>query len=94
MKKALLIVTVLLVFALSNLDAQEFYPVSSGELLFQFGNVELANSNVTSEPMRFTFFLHLGQYWHLDIGNYVGFADKVDYYSHSVDNQSCKLINS
>ena len=73
MKKVVIILSVMLILALTNIKAQEFYPMSSGELLFQFGDVELANSNVTNEPMRFTFFLHLGQYWHLDIGNYLGF---------------------
>jgi hypothetical protein len=73
MKKAVIVLSAILILALSNIKAQNFYPISSGELLFQFGDVELANSNVTKEPMRFTFFLHLGQYWHLDIGNYLGF---------------------
>jgi len=72
MKKSILLVTILTLFLL-NAKSQNFYPISSGELLFQFSEVELTNSNVTKNPMRFTFFLHLGQYWHLDIGNYLGF---------------------
>ncbi|MBL7111240.1 MAG: hypothetical protein ISS19_04790 [Bacteroidales bacterium] len=73
MKKPVIILVTIFVLSLVNLKAQEIYPKSSGELLFQFADVELANGTVTNKPMRFTMFLHLGQYWHFDIGNYVGF---------------------
>ena len=73
MKKSIIIVAILALFLL-NTKAQNIYPISSGELLFQFSDVELANSNVTKTPMRFTMFLHLGQYWHFDICNNIGFS--------------------
>ena len=67
------ITTAFLFLLLLNVKGQKIYPISSGELLFQFGDVELANSNVTNNPVRFTMFLHLGQYWHFDICDNVGF---------------------
>ena len=68
-----IIIAVVLSLFIANVNAQNIYPISSGELLFQFGDVELTNSNVTNEPVRFTMFLHLGQYWHFDIGDHIGF---------------------
>ncbi len=73
MKRPVIILAAIFVFCMSGLHAQHIYPKSSGEFLFQFADVELANETVTNNPIRFTMFLHLGQYWHFDIGNNFGF---------------------
>lgn len=62
-------------------EAQKFYPVTSGEIIFsqnqssftsafqnQYSGAALNASNV-----RFTMFFHLGQYIHYDAGNNFGF---------------------
>jgi len=73
MKKILLMLVILTGISLNYLNAQKVYPVTSGALLFQFANVELANSNVTNTPPRFTCFFHWGQYYHFDIADNIGF---------------------
>ena len=63
----------------------DIYTKTGGELLFQFSQIELTDQAVESgnyekvgNPMRFTLFLHLGQYVHMDftdnIGLYSGLA--------------------
>ncbi|TAJ11836.1 hypothetical protein DMA11_15365 [Marinilabiliaceae bacterium JC017] len=53
----------------------DIYPVTSGELLFQWSDVE-QRINGQMEPisgnMRFTSFLNIGQYWHMDFTDNVG----------------------
>jgi hypothetical protein len=73
MKKLFLILVIIISVSLSYSDAQKVYPVTSGALLFQFANVELANSEVTSTPPRFTMFFHWGQYYHFDVVDNLGF---------------------
>ncbi len=73
MKKILvLLVTFTITGYLSTTNAQKVYPISSGELLFQFSNTEIQGSEVT-DNLRFTCFFHLGQYWHLNITDNIGF---------------------
>jgi hypothetical protein len=74
---------ILILFGLTNLPmmAQHVYPVTSGEIIFsqsqasftqafldQYPDARLANNNV-----RFTAFLHIGQYIHCDLNNNIGF---------------------
>jgi hypothetical protein len=56
----------------SETKSQVVYPVSSGEIIFSFADVERNGVNVPTN-MRFTVFFNYGQYWHFDIGNNVGF---------------------
>ncbi len=57
----------------TDINAQKVYPITSGALLFQFSDVELSSSNITSRPPRFTCFFHWGQYYHFDIIDNLGF---------------------
>jgi hypothetical protein len=74
---------ILILFGLISLPmmSQHVYPVTSGELIFsqsqatftqafltQYPGASLANNNV-----RFTAFLHIGQYIHCDFTNNIGF---------------------
>lgn len=73
-----------LIFLSGTCPAQtekKFYSVTSGELIFSGNHVEFTNefqaqnpeAEVSNSNMRFTMFFHLGQYWHYDINNHVGF---------------------
>ena len=62
----------LLFVSILETDGQDVFSVSSGELLFQFSETEINNVDVKDQP-RFTMFLHLGQYWHMNLGNNIGF---------------------
>lgn len=73
MKKYFLLLIGGLLSFFADSTAQKVYPITSGALLFQFSNVELANSNVTNRPPRFTCFFHWGQYYHFDIIDNLGF---------------------
>lgn len=55
-----------------NARSQDIYPISSGELIFSFADVEKGDVDVPS-LMRFTLFFHYGQFWHFDLNNNVGF---------------------
>jgi len=73
MKRHTVLLIVCVLFISIDIDAQKVYPVTSGALIFQFADVELANSNVTNTPPRFTCFFHWGQYYHFDIIDNLGF---------------------
>lgn len=78
-----------MLFALTSLSQaqQKVYMTSGGEIIFSMGNIQLNeqwiadntnNSNgqapsIAKTPMRFTLFLHIGQFVHLDLGNNIGF---------------------
>ena len=75
-----LVILFLLGFLDNQLMAQHVYPVTSGEIIFsqsqasftqafldQYPDARLANNNV-----RFTAFLHLGEYIHCDLNNNMG----------------------
>ena len=75
------LLTVLFILAGLNTYGQRIYHNTSGELIFsqsqlafsesfmqQYPNAEMAKNNV-----RFTCFLHLGEYWHYDLNNAFGF---------------------
>ncbi|MEN8248438.1 MAG: hypothetical protein ABFS32_05865 [Bacteroidota bacterium] len=69
MKKILtLMAAIIFVFAAQRSLAQpEIYSTSGGEMLFQFSEVNSLPTN-----MRWTVFLHLGNYTHVDFNNNVG----------------------
>jgi len=73
MKKFIFLLSIIIIPSYYVANAQNVYPVTSGELLFQFSDTELANSDVTDNPMRFTLFFHWGQYYHFDMTNNIGF---------------------
>jgi hypothetical protein len=72
MKKLLLIIVFCLSFPVMRIDAQKVYPTTTGEMLFQWADVELAGSNITSRPPRWTIFFHWGQYYHYDFTDNLG----------------------
>jgi hypothetical protein len=72
MKKAikfLTIPTLVLLFQISYAQSS-FYTTSGGEMLFQMSNVDQGGSIETN--MRWTLFLHLGTYLHMDFNDNVG----------------------
>ena len=80
--KNIIILIVVALCSLVQVEAQtKIYAISTGELLFQWADVEftdkykLANpqNEVTGSPLRFTMAIHLGQNIHLDFNNNVGF---------------------
>jgi hypothetical protein len=52
--------------------AQDVYTVSGGEVIFQSSQVEQYGNDVNTN-LRFTLFLHLGEYLHIDLGDHIGF---------------------
>lgn len=70
--------SVLLLFLLSlfaiypSVNAQKIYNESSGELLFQFSDIDYNNIDIPTN-MRFTLFFHWGEYWNFDLTNNLGF---------------------
>lgn len=72
MKKIYSIIVLLnFLLVLQQTDAQAIYPVSSGEMIFSFSDVEQNGVNVPTN-MRFTIFINYGQYWHFDLSNSIG----------------------
>ncbi len=72
MTKHLLTVAVLLAFIMGTATAQrQIYSTSSGEFIFSQANVENGGKAVPS-ILRFTCFLHTGEYWHLDFSDMLG----------------------
>ncbi len=72
MKKAIFLF-LLIVFFLTYSSAQtkNFYSTNGGEIIFSFADVEYQNISVPTN-MRFTLFLHLGQFFHYDYSNNLG----------------------
>ncbi|MFC2081323.1 hypothetical protein ACFLR8_03850 [Bacteroidota bacterium] len=52
--------------------AQEVYAISSWENLFQWADVENTGYAV-NEKLRYTLAFNVGQYWHVDFNNMIGF---------------------
>jgi hypothetical protein len=52
--------------------AQDVYPISSSEFLFQFADIENSALSGVNNNMRFTVFINYGQYWHADFNNNLG----------------------
>jgi hypothetical protein len=53
------------------IKAQDVYTVSGGEVIFQSSQVEKDGNDVNTN-LRFTLFLHLGEYLHIDLGDHIG----------------------
>jgi len=74
------LVLAVMLFSTSQLFSQtNVYTVTSGELLFQWADIQLTeaavadpNYELVGNPLRFTLFLHLGQYVHIDFNNNFG----------------------
>ena len=65
------LVAALLLFFKPLTKAQDVYPITAWEFLFQFADIEKASTDVTNK-LRFTIVINLGQYWHVDFNNTVG----------------------
>ena len=55
-----------------NVQGQVVYPVFSGEMIFQSGTIEKSGDHVNTN-LRFSAWLHVGEYIHLNFGNNIGF---------------------
>lgn len=61
-------------------NAQKVYSVTSGEMIFSLAKTEFTQefldtypgASIKGNPLRFTIFFHLGQYWHMDFTNNIG----------------------
>ena len=75
-KLAILLVTSVVLSGITNAQEKKEYPnvhgVTSGEFIFSGGDVEIDGVN-QDMGMRFSFFFHYGQYWHIDLNNNFGF---------------------
>jgi hypothetical protein len=64
---------IFLIFILGRIEGYaQFYKENSGEIIFAFSDVEKNGIQIPTK-MRFTFFFHAGQNWHLDFTNNLGF---------------------
>jgi hypothetical protein len=72
MNKKILVLTGIIIFSLNNVKSQSVYPITSGEFIFSFADVEMNEQDVPVD-MRFSLFFHYGQYWHFDVFNNLGF---------------------
>lgn len=78
---------VFLIFSFTYTSAQEYqsrkiYSTSSGELIFAWNNAKFnessdfflqnPNSEINANNLRFSMFLHIGEYWHYDFTNNLG----------------------
>jgi hypothetical protein len=78
------------------ISAQKPYQVSGGELIFSSGTFENALSQKVSSNVRFTLFPHIGNYWHFDLSNSLGFFSgfslrnigMITYEDYEYDNRS------
>jgi hypothetical protein len=85
MKYTLFCLSVLIIFTSTQTLAQKTYPVSVGEFIFSYGTPVFRNEFITANPeasvarsnLRFTFFFHFEQDWHIDLNNYIGFITGV-----------------
>ena len=74
MKNRFYILAVLVLLSLS-VRAQKLYTVSGGEIIFQSSSVEKKTDGVNTSVntnLRFTLFLHIGEYLHYDFNDHVG----------------------
>lgn len=78
--KNILFTFFLVLISAFTVQAQKTYSFTSGEMIFSFSNMEFTgdflaenpNAEISKNPLRFTAFFHLGQYWHIDFKNYFG----------------------
>lgn len=80
-KKLYLTLTTLTLFLTISVNAQvNTYSITSGELLFQKANIEYTGafqsmntmSEISSNPVRFSCFFHVGEYYHIDFSDFLG----------------------
>lgn len=69
--RTLVLLSAILLFVPPPSKAQDVYPITAWEFLFQFADIEKASTDVTNK-LRFTIVVNLGQYWHVDFNNTVG----------------------
>lgn len=69
--RKLLFIAAIFLFAANVKSQTGVYSISSGELIFGWADVESDGQNLANN-MRFTAFLHLGQYVHFDFSNAIG----------------------
>ena len=70
-----------LVLSQTTFAQSKVYTVSSGEMIFSWSDAQFKESfmnqyqdaQVIEDPVRFTMFLHFGQYLHVDFNNNIGF---------------------
>lgn len=82
MKTKVISLFILLFFISSGItNAQrKIYSVTSGEMIFSLSNSEFTqgfvdsfpDASIKGNPLRYTIFFHLGQYWHIDFSNTLG----------------------
>ena len=80
MKKLYLLTFTILISSLTAFSQTEVYSISSGELIFQWGEIDFTDeyqeANPDEEqlnsPMRFTMFLHIGYNLHVDFNDNFG----------------------
>lgn len=83
MKRIFLTISILAFIALSNsaFSQTNTYSTSGGEIIFSWGQLEYtpefqstySNAKIVGEPVRFTAFFHITQFWHVDFNNNFGF---------------------
>ena len=80
MKKTIFIIFIAFIYIHQAHSQVKTYSVTSGEMIFSFSTTEFTDdflsvypgAEVTKNPMRYTIFFHLGQYWHIDFTNNIG----------------------
>jgi hypothetical protein len=83
MKRVSFVIGLLMIIAVKfQVGAQtNTYSTSGGEIIFSWGDLKytdqfkntFGDAQISGQPVRFTVFFHLQQFWHLDLGNNVGF---------------------
>nr|WP_319398421.1 hypothetical protein [uncultured Carboxylicivirga sp.] len=74
--KKVYIIALLIITAIRANSQTDVYSISSGEMVFGWADVESGGQSI-SNNLRFTAFLHLGQYVHLDFNDAIGFYSGV-----------------
>ncbi len=69
--RILVLIAAMSLFLRQPSNAQDVYPISAWEFLFQFADIEKQSTDV-SNKLRFTIVINFGQYWHVDFNNNFG----------------------
>ncbi len=86
MKKHLTSLIICTLISSTSLWAKiDTYQTSGGEIIFSWGDLKYTeafmnkypNAEIISTPVRFTVFLHLQEFWHIDLNNNIGFMTGV-----------------
>lgn len=70
-----------MIFTQSTYSQTKTYTTSGGEIIFSWGDLQYdeafqstyTQASIVSQPVRFTAFFHIQQFWHLDLNNNIGF---------------------